>query len=181
MITRFSIIFYRAPRRPPGKGVVRMVGIIFHLFLWLLSPIEGEVTYVIKMSEGGSKWVIVTIEFLSLYNSYSMFTVLRSTIEDDKHLPIISGWRMKKQSFFFFKKHRIRCDRRIMKNPEENFFLWRGSTLPFEYLHYCYHYYYYYYYYYYYDGMIIWHQFIIGYNNHQLYFSRVAHDSIKYW
>ena len=55
MITRFSIIFYRAPRHPPGKGVVRMIGIIFHLFLWLLSPIEGEVTYVIKMSEGGSK------------------------------------------------------------------------------------------------------------------------------
>ena len=55
MMTRFLMILCRAPRHPPGKGVVRMVGIIFHLFLWLLSPIEGEVTYVIKMSEGGSK------------------------------------------------------------------------------------------------------------------------------
>ena len=44
--------FGRAPRHPPGKeGVVKMVGINFHLFLWLLSPIGGEAAYVVKMSE----------------------------------------------------------------------------------------------------------------------------------
>ena len=46
------MILYRAPRYLPGKeSVVKLVGIIFLLFLWLLSPMGDETTYVIKMSE----------------------------------------------------------------------------------------------------------------------------------
>ena len=51
MMTRFLMILCRAPRHPPGKeDVVKSVGIIFLLVLWL-SPTGGEATYVVKMSE----------------------------------------------------------------------------------------------------------------------------------
>ena len=46
------MILCRAPRHLPGKeSVVKLVGIIFLLFLWLLSPMGGKTSYVIKMSE----------------------------------------------------------------------------------------------------------------------------------
>ena len=45
MMTKFSMILCRAPCHPSGKeGVVKLVGIFFYLFLWLLSPIEGKAT-----------------------------------------------------------------------------------------------------------------------------------------
>ena len=77
MMTRFLMILCRAPRHPPGKeGVVKSVGVIFYLFLWLMSPTGGEATYVVIMSEWVSEWVMVTIEFRSWSSFCSMFTVL---------------------------------------------------------------------------------------------------------
>ena len=65
----------------------------------------GEATYVIKMSERASEWVsdgnnriLILFQFLLdiLCATYSLF---QCNVEHDKHLTIISGWRMKKQSF----------------------------------------------------------------------------------
>ena len=123
MITRFSIIFCRAPRHPPGKeGVVKMVGIIFHLFLRLLSAIGGEATYVVKMSE----WVMVTIEFQSWSSFYPMFTVLHLLCSGVLEKTMTNSWMAHEKTELFLKKYLIRCDRHIMKNLKESFFLWRG-------------------------------------------------------
>ena len=45
MMTKFLMILCIAPCHPSRKeGVIKLVGIFFYLFLWLLSPIEGEAT-----------------------------------------------------------------------------------------------------------------------------------------
>ena len=106
MMTRFLMILCRAPRHPPGKeDVVKSVGIIFLLVLWL-SPTGGEATYVVKMSEWVSEWVSdgynripILIQFL-LDIHCTTHSLFWSTIEDEKHLTIISRWRVKKTKVF---------------------------------------------------------------------------------
>ena len=129
MITRFSIIFGRAPRHPPGKeGVVKMVGINFHLFLWLLSPIGGEAAYVVKMSEwvsDGNNRILILTQFLPDAHCATCY-LFRSSIDDYKHLTIISGLRVKKQSLFLKEiPHKVWSAHH--ENLEENLFSLKGE------------------------------------------------------
>ena len=77
----------------------------FLLVLWL-SPTGGEATYVGKMSEWVSEWVSdgysripILIQFL-LDVHCTTHSLFWSTIEDEKHLTIISRWRVKKTKVF---------------------------------------------------------------------------------
>ena len=77
----------------------------FLLVLWL-SPTGGEATYVVKMSEWVSEWVSdgynripILIQFL-LDIHCTTHSLFWSTIEDEKHLTIISRWRVKKTKVF---------------------------------------------------------------------------------
>ena len=80
----------------------------------------GRRGYICHQNERVSEWVsdgnnriLILFQFLLdvLCATYSLF---RCNVEHDKHLTIISGWRMKKQSFSL-QKYLIRCHRRIMK------------------------------------------------------------------
>ena len=88
------MILCRAPRHPPGKeGVVKWVGINFHLFLSLLSHIGGEATYIVKMSEwvsDSNKSIPILIRFLPDVHCATC-SLFRSTIGDGKHLTTIGA------------------------------------------------------------------------------------------
>ena len=130
------MILCRAPRHPPGEeGVVKWVGINFHLFLSLLSHIGGEATYIVKMSEWVSGWVSgwvsdsnnripILIRFLPDVHCATC-SLFRSTIGDGKHLTIIFRMTHEKQSFSL-QKYLIRCDWRILKTYRKTFFFEGG-------------------------------------------------------
>ena len=88
-MTRFLMILCRAPRHPPGKeDVVKSVGIIFYLFEWVSE----------WLSDGYNRIPILIQFLLDVHcTTHSLFW---STIEDEKHLTIISRWRVKKTKVF---------------------------------------------------------------------------------
>ena len=122
MMTRFLMILCRAPRHPPGKeDVVKSVGVIFYLFCGCLL----QEARLLMLSKWVSEWVSdgynripILIQFLLDVNcaTHSLFW---STKEDEKHLTIISRWRVKKPKFFLY---HIRWSAQH-ENLQENFFL----------------------------------------------------------
>ena len=103
MITRFLMILCRAPRHPPGKeDVVKSVGVIFYLFCGCLL----QEARLLMLSKWVSEWVSdgynripILIQFL-LDVHCTTHSLFWSTIEDEKHLTIISRWRVKKTKVF---------------------------------------------------------------------------------
>ena len=129
MMTRFLMILCRAPRHPPGKeDVVKSVGVIFYLFCGCLLQ-EARLLMLSKwVSEWVSEWVSdgynripILIQFL-LDVHCTTHSLFWSTIEDEKHLTIISRWRVKKPKFSYISQG----DRRNMKTYRKTFFFERG-------------------------------------------------------
>ena len=105
MITRFLMILCRAPRHPPGKeDVVKSVGVIFYLFCGCLLQ-EARLLMLLKwvsewVSDGYNRIPILIQFLLDVHcTTHSLFW---STIEDEKHLTIISRWRVKKTKVFLY-------------------------------------------------------------------------------
>ena len=81
---------------------------------------RGHISRQNEWVSDGNNRIPILIQFLPDVHCVTS-SLFWSTIEDDNKFPD-GAWK----NSFFLKKYLIRCDRRIMKNLKENFFLWRG-------------------------------------------------------
>ena len=87
---------------------------------------HGRRDHICRRNEWLSQWVMVTIEFRSWSSFYPMFTW--NTIEDSKHLTMISGSALKNKAFLYrnISQHVIEAS---WKLREKTFFPLKGEYI----------------------------------------------------